>query len=173
LSANLGAVRNSDYSFEGVAGLSTYQVDLPEATANVLTLDKTVAGPDVLDQLRFTLSINSCVGCHGLEARSPHLPASVVNARTLFDQVRYRKPGQQSELAGFLTGGDTGEPSVSFLTVAPPVVANCAGTPAVRHYNDLLRRHLFLYTVLQLKENTPAEWKRELDDKGLTAWQPH
>src|SRR4051812_14676946 len=86
---NLNDVESSYYEFSSTPELTAKDPKLFEGGRVVLTLGKGVAAKDDLDRARFSLSINSCVGCHGMEPRSPRLPAGTVADRTLFDHIRY------------------------------------------------------------------------------------
>jgi len=126
----------------------------------VLTLARNLQPGDNTDKVRFSLSINSCTGCHSGETE------------TSFHHVAMRKRNERSRLSCFLTGSTTSEPSATqFCSVNAPE-HECNSQPTVRDFNDLLRRHLFLDAVDHLDVNAPAaEWKKALD--GVNAVQTH
>jgi hypothetical protein len=154
--------------------LATCQAQLTQASQVSLTLSPELLSPDVtkdpaeLDAIRFSLSISSCVGCHGWETtklpqgNTDDLPPST------FDHVKYREKDAASGLSRFLAG-DGGTFEVPTPVNAPWQVnapqASCdsgqvnGSIAPLRKYNDLLRRHQYLWTVL----NVPSDkWETEL-----------
>ena len=154
--ANLDQILKSNYDLKNLATDS--------ATVNaagipiVLTLDsKLIAGPR-LDDARFSLSINSCNGCHGFETG------------TSFHHVGQRRAGEKSPLSAFLTGSKDGSLSqASYQSVQPPAADGCHVTANRRQFNDLLRRYHFLTTVGGLKASAgDKEWERAFDAFGAS-----
>ena len=134
----------------------------------VLTLAPDVPPAARRDDIRAALSINSCTGCHGAETN------------TEFHQIRQRAQNRPSQLSGFLTGSPDCKPTdqtslISYCTVqlaaSPPT--DCKNDRKDRQYNDLLRRHLFLYTVLHDLSSSAddATWKSALENS--VAHQSH
>jgi hypothetical protein len=134
----------------------------------VLTLGMDLGLGSRLDDVRFSLSLNSCTACHLSETRTASL------------QIGPRSKGHASQLSGFLTGQpdckmsdspsgrkDTSDP-IPYCPVSthnsPDPPGNCAGvTIAPRKFNDLLRRHMYLYTVQHMsKDATKDEWTAAL-----------
>lgn len=142
--------------------LIKFESTVDTTAPNVLTLSPDTPIPE-LDRVRFALSVNSCVGCHGRETN------------TNFHHVKNRrKRGDKSILSSFLTGSPTGEPSATLCFKFTPPLAACGTTAEPREFNDLLRRHLFLHTVRSLDPNAPDQkWQEELEKLGLTALQVH
>lgn len=117
------------------------------------------------ERLRFSLSINSCVGCHQSET----------GAAAPFAHLAFREQDKPSRLSNFLTGSTTGNPSVDASSPGPPpVLLECSPHASVYQFNDLLRRDLYLHTVCRLSVSAPDQvWKYMLDTMGLTSFQPH
>jgi hypothetical protein len=149
--ANLPGVNDSNYTYGSGDPLATKTAtiaDPDESFHAVLTLgenltdssNQTLSGK-AADDARYSLSLNACNACHGPETG------------VIFHQVSQRQPTRPSDLSGFLTGATDGAPSGStgLLTAKTPTnisqLSNCAALakPQSRQFNDLLRRHVFLY----------------------------
>lgn len=143
-SANLANFMNS-----GTASVPLTWLGLPFLTGSSLN-------PDVIDPVawnapgannadRHRVSLNSCDGCHGSEARAngnPYAPAFPLPPDTRFVHVTPRLPGQQSQLSRFLLGQGT--------LVAPstfPKNDPINGVPQ-RQFGDLLHRQQDLANLM-------------------------
>ncbi|MGA7241411.1 MAG: hypothetical protein WBY44_37355 [Bryobacteraceae bacterium] len=131
-----------------------------------------VLGADVLDdnsrdEVRHQLSVNSCSACHGLETRDDIHQIGPRNTENT----------DESDLSGFLTGAadcargpkatlNTDDSACTApLRDLPKPGGACADVElANRSYNDLLRRHMFIYKVLhELRpKDPPDKWKNKL-----------
>lgn len=155
---NVAAVLASRHEFSG--SLATKNETIVDQ-GSMITLSSSLALSAPTDDVRFALSINSCLGCHGPETG------------THFHQVGQRARGQQSPLSGFLTGSncDAGGPIVAngYCMVTSPLIDHCGPAPAQRSLNDLLRRHLYMYTVGTLKVGD--DWGPQI--ASFTAYQVH
>jgi hypothetical protein len=127
-----------------------------------LTLAPLIGGT-YSESARYSLSVNSCMGCHGVETG------------TQFNHLQYRERGDSSRLSNFLAGTSndvvTNQP---WPPGAPPLDCVDGAHGNVRFFNDLVRRHLFLNIALRLAPAAQdAVWRRALDQAGLTALQTH
>lgn len=102
----------------------------------------TAAGPSRItnDTVRHILSINTCSGCHGGEARTAvgnliNDPVGVAHARFL--QIAPQPFGTKPTLAAFLTGDPT-QPDGLFRVTDP--AGRPTGSPIQWTFNDLARR---------------------------------
>jgi hypothetical protein len=142
----------------------------------VLTLANTIGtGDQDRENLRFPLSIYSCVGCHSWETTAVN-PDALKDPFAPFDEIKYREPNHSSKLSNFLAGVNdssnqpTGEPETGFWEIPkPPLYTGCNPLPKTfpHEYNDLLRRHLFLWVVLSREK----DWLTRLP--AYIAVQPH
>jgi hypothetical protein len=154
----------SNYIFEDENLLTDAGQIAPDLNT-VLTLDKHVLTDDQRDDVRFSLSLNSCTACHGSETR------------TRFHHIHQRQRGTASDLSGFLTGSSDCSASsvtsgVSYCPVNPPLNTNCGVHGSDRNFNDLLRRHLYLDAVRNLSATSPdTDWQRALEP--FIAYQGH
>jgi hypothetical protein len=163
-------IRNSNYSFTGQSFATNFGM-LYHTPPSVLTLANVIGNPVKTDGIRFSLSINSCTGCHGWET-----VRSGSDSATPFDHVKYRVQCRRSLLSNFLTGTETGNPGIGLWTVGqPPVLSECSPPKAsARNYNDLLRRHLYLYILNSLSPNdSDRVWINALKRSELTAGEEH
>ena len=136
---------------------------------HVLVLGKDVLSDSQRDDVRFSLSVNSCTACHGSETS------------TGVFQIGPRYEGKQaSQLSGFLTGaagcGPSDAPILTYCTAPINTYSSPKGCQGVakkdRSFNDLLRRHLFVYTVQQLDPAASWQtWRAAL--LPFTAYQVH
>jgi len=146
------AIRANRYEFTERA-LSAREQSIKTTQQGVLGLDRAVAPGGDLEKLRHALSINTCRGCHTTETGTNGL------------HLGQRTKGKRSQISGFLsgasshgwcTGGDGDGDAQSYC--APRIVtpegcpAGASATPY--HYNDLLRRHLYLDTVVNPPKGT-------------------
>jgi hypothetical protein len=163
--SSLNSILNSNYVFTGQT-FGTNIGTIIGATPSVLTLANLIVNSVKTDEARFSLSLNSCTGCHGWET----VRKADDNDVAPFDHVKYRPYRQQSLLSNFLTGTETGNPGVGLWTVQPPVLSQCNPPQAsARHYNDLLRRHLYLYILGSLDPNAADQvWADALKPSELT-----
>jgi hypothetical protein len=172
---NSSAILNSSFCFHPADHLQTDDPKMNDSDMSVLTLGQNVAGQN-LDDLRFALSINSCVGCHGREpqTQAEHDDAAHKYPNGQFDQIHYREPHVNSKLSYFLTGGTTGEPTLDFPPVVPTLFPNCAGGNAQpREFNELVRRHLFLDALVNTPPTSPADWDARFVAMGLVGNPVH
>ena len=156
---NLPQILASQYSIPAPLGA---QIERLSPILAALTLAPGIGGA-YYERARYSLSINSCLGCHGIETG------------TQFNHLQYRRRGESSRLSNFLAG-----PSQDVVTDQPwspgaPPLACVNGTHGdVRFFNDLVRRHLFLNIARRLDPAAPdVVWRRALDTTGLTALQTH
>lgn len=167
-STNPQQILISKYAFDLIPQLGTTTFPLNSNDTNVFTLADDVAAAGSLESLRQTLSLNSCAGCHGLETKQ------TIGDDTPFDQIRFRSAaGQQSHMAPFLTGDNSGEPSLSSYQIDAPVIKSggCSGSGSHQHrYNDLLRRDEYLQTVLSLSaSDNDAAWYQKLNSFAVAS----
>jgi hypothetical protein len=149
---NQAAILTSSHEFTNTT-LATKNETVIGLSGFAITLGSDVCPGGPTDAVRYSLSINSCLGCHGVETK------------TEFHHIAQRDPGVASNLSGFLTGAadcqSGGQISATdYCTVTAPPVSGCGPAPASRQFNDLLRRHLYSYTVGQLKAGD--DWKKKL-----------
>jgi hypothetical protein len=157
----LDNVRASNYRLD--ESLSTKYADLTgrNPTGYSLTLSKDLKSPSgvpiapaFVDDARFSISVNTCTGCHGADTY------------TDFHQVNQRVRDSSSDLAAFLTGqpnGDSGGATGQtgyYVQQVLPLVASCGPPPAQRSFNDLLRRYVFLKTLIN---TAPSDLAKALD----------
>jgi hypothetical protein len=141
----------------------------------VLTLHSGLVPDDRSNKLRFSLSLDSCYGCHGVETHGLQINESTAEQYMHFDQIRYREPDAPSTLSRFLTGAEDGQPHLyRTWPVRPPTVKGCGPNAGDRLYNDLVRRTAFHLMVQTLQPSYPDDvWDKTLNAAGLTASQPH
>ncbi len=156
--------------------LQTSATQILESSSTVLTLAPNTLNRlkrAALDDARASLSISSCAGCHGYETLNAPDEAGP------FAQVKYRDAKCRSRLSNFLTGDENasggGDPTLKVWTMTPVPVrdGSCSKVQiGTRYYNDLLRRHLFLYEVLHLDPNASnSVWSKALEETGLYSAQ--
>jgi hypothetical protein len=129
---NTAAIAASRYRLVG-----NLKVDLAQTSrapfTRALTLFQVPANPSQRESLRHILSLNSCTGCHGLESN------------TEFQHISDRSPNDEAKLSPFLTGGS----NPTFPPYHPVKPALKSGATAETYkYNDLLRRHQYLRSVV-------------------------
>jgi len=136
-----------DIPMTSMVGVRTARIEGAGVHALTLAGDQQLSGKD-LEGVRQSLSINSCRGCHGPETE------------TQFVQLGQRSEGETSSLSGFLTGNPDPSDNGKCLPGGGPGIVQYCGTPAVLatdcnpvsprapRFNDLLRRRLYLDTVL-------------------------
>jgi hypothetical protein len=136
----------SRYQFSGPA-LSAREQSIEPAERRVLGLAAGTVADTELGDVRHALSINTCRGCHTTETGTNGL------------HLGQRTQGRKSQISGFLSGasandrceaGDSDGDTRSYC--APRIVAPDGCRAEVNanpyQYNDLLRRHLYLDTVV-------------------------
>jgi hypothetical protein len=139
-------ITNGQYDLkdEGAA-TSAFQFDLH---SQLLTF-----GPPVTEEIRHSLSLNSCTGCHTWETR-----LKTTSDFEPFDQIQYREGNAESQLSAFLTGNSDGKPSGA-ITMAgwrmTPQIVPCGANAQEITHNELLRRVTFLQQVQGLKGRVP------------------
>jgi hypothetical protein len=196
---NTEAILRSDYDFYQPGAAPNAQdckggMDVPQRCAaildegikQVLTLPANLVKPvQKTDAVRFSLSLNSCTGCHSYETRRYQVGPKGGSPLEPFNQLLYREKGQLSPISAFLGGGGDGRPHLyTAWRVEPPVSPVCGGpAPDAKSYNDLIRRAVFHLVILDLPDlDSPFEllddvldriWSTALNRHGLTAWQPH
>jgi hypothetical protein len=163
-----------DATFTTPRVLATRAATLSEHNNTVMTLEGGIVPPPQLDKLRFSLSLDACRGCHGMETRGelrPAKPQGGFRQFTQFDQIKYREKGHSSQLSPFLAGKFS-DPSFIPWPVKPPTVIACPGAPSpqARNYDDLLRRFLFHLAVLIVPQD---DWDATFRRMQLTAFQTH
>jgi hypothetical protein len=150
--ANQPAILQSNYEFD--PGPLRTHAETMAASGVVITLDLDVCPSGPTDKVRAALSVNSCLGCHGPETG------------TEIHHISQRTRGQRSQLSAFLTGAKSCQAGDAIYSdgfdcdVDPPPISFCGSRPQPQKYNDLLRRHLYLYRVSELKERD--DWRKEL-----------
>lgn len=149
-------------------GLQTQQATINADDLFILTLlgDQTLSAGK-LDQVRHSLSINTCRGCHSKETSTAGF------------QIGSRTRDNASDLSAFLTGdpncgrsSDTSLTSYCQVVEKPLLYAKeqCSGVQAqAQSYNDLLRRHEYLDTLLNCAGPGSSACREELS--RFTAFQ--
>jgi hypothetical protein len=159
----------SKYAFDALPKVRAGGYPMDPSGKEVLTFaDNITASPDLTELLRHTVSLNTCLNCHGLETKTS------IGGPTPFDQIRYRLKGQQSTLAPFLTGdGSSGEPTLNSYTVSAPVIKDGGCTASGKYdytYNDLKRRAKYLQALLPLNPaDDDKKWYAALLNLGTVA----
>lgn len=178
--AQMQPIIDSNYSYENwpspgnqplvcTSGTNYCLPTIGGLTRQVLVLGSDVLTDQTREDTRFSLSVNTCTACHGVETRTP-----------IF-QIGARDHGAPSQLSGFLTGDPncnvSDSPGLQYCTAPlsdtsqyPNPGGTCANISKQDHsFNDLLRRHLFLYTVQGLDPADIQSWKTQLPP--FTAYQ--
>jgi hypothetical protein len=164
--SNTAQIIASHYTTPG--SLQTQQSAINASDLFVLTLLGDQALPaDQLDQVRHSLSINTCRGCHSRETSTAGF------------QIGVRKRTYASDLSAFLTGDpnckrstDTSLTSYCQVAESPLLYTpgGCSGMQAQpQSYNDLLRRHEYLDKLLNSPRAGSITWRKELSQ--FTAFQ--
>jgi hypothetical protein len=165
---NAAQIGASQYDI-GDAGLASKEQAIHPSPPQpyVLTLAASVLPVPTLDTVRHSLSINTCRGCHSVETEI-----------TGGLHLGQRKKGTKSTISGFLSGNKSCDNSIDsgnttdYCTVRPLPAKGCAVVPAEQAYNDLLRRDLYLDTVLNPPSDAPrGSSKWYLDLANYTARQ--
>jgi hypothetical protein len=143
-------------------GLKTNQSQIPPAFR--VELGKNVTG-DQNVKIRSRLALNTCSGCHSIET----------GMFGPFNQIHHREQGKVSALSPFLTGATSGygNPTMTgyhqvHIDFSGP--DECGSQPEDHQFNDLLRRELYIQTLLTLSPSN-TDWTTQL--RGLAAYEAH
>ena len=177
------ASSNHDAILQGVysapAEPEGFNLMLPSGTTGrgVLTLASAQPPAADLDLVRHSISVNSCSGCHGWEARKVVEPQSALS-QAPFDQIQYREPGARSKISAFLAGTKSGavslEPTLDTWEMRPPTISDATHGCTVRagevSYNDLRRRQAFAGALLSLTSSqSDTAWALALANVAVSA----